>query len=180
MSVVNLRPFTAGDSAWLDEWFAPVAASVGYSGLDLTHPGASLLSRIGAISPPIARVIVREDVCAGIVICSLDTPRVSAAIVEIIATTPEAARRGSGMAAAAAIERELQAVGVRTIYAPAPAIHGIDVYFWIRLGYHPILRGGWPCSRPGVAWLSRDIVSKVIAEGAREAEADRSEHGPDG
>jgi hypothetical protein len=79
------------------------------------------------------------------------------AIIGLIATPPEAARRGSGMQAAALLEDELRARGVRTVYAPAHAVHGIAMYFWIRLGYRPLLRGDWPCEREGVAWLMRRL-----------------------
>jgi hypothetical protein len=31
------------------------------------------------------------------------------------------------------------------------------MYFWIRLGYRPLLRTEWPCERAGVAWLRREL-----------------------
>ena len=37
------------------------------------------------------------------------------------------------------------------------AVGAASVYFWIRLGYHPLLRPEWPCAREGVAWLTREI-----------------------
>ncbi len=157
MSVVDLRAVTAADLTWLDEWVASVAASVGYDALASEHPGASLIARIGAGAPPLARIIERDNEPVGIIICSLHAPRPGAAIIEIVATKRDAARRGSGMAAAAAIEDELRTAGLTTIFAPAPAVHGIDVYFWIRLGYRPIARNMWPCETAGVAWLQRDL-----------------------
>jgi hypothetical protein len=36
-------------------------------------------------------------------------------------------------------------------------MHGIDVYFWIRLGYHPLLRPEWPCEHAGVGWMLRQL-----------------------
>ena len=80
------------------------------------------------------------------------------AIVTIVATPKTAARRGAGMAAAAIVENELRDIGVQRVYAPAAAAHGISAYFWIRLGYRPLLRAAWPCERAGVAWLSREIA----------------------
>ena len=62
-----------------------------------------------------------------------------------------------GMSAAALVEDAVRAEGVRTLYAPAPAVHGIATYFWIRLGYRPLLREEWPCERVGVAWLVREL-----------------------
>ena len=62
------------------------------------------------------------------------------------------------MMAAAVAERELLELGVRTVYAPAAEVHGIAVYFWIRLGYAPLQRAEWPCELRGVLWLRRDIT----------------------
>jgi hypothetical protein len=62
------------------------------------------------------------------------------------------------MAAAALIEGELCATGASRVYAPAPEVHGIAMYFWIRLGYRPLMRGEWPCEHDGVAWLVRELV----------------------
>lgn len=90
--------------------------------------------------------------------CLERAPRRNAAIIELVATPPSEARRGTGMAAAALVEEMLRTDGARAIYAPAPAVHGIDVYFWIRLGYGPLLRADWPCAAGGVAWMRRDLV----------------------
>jgi hypothetical protein len=69
------------------------------------------------------------------------------------------ARRGAGMRAAVLVERQIRAKGMRTAYAPATAAHGISVYFWLRLGYRPLLRAEWPCARDGVVWLMRKLDS---------------------
>jgi hypothetical protein len=61
------------------------------------------------------------------------------------------------MQAAALLEVQLRKARIQRIYAPASAAHGIAVYFWIRLGYRPLLRADWPCNREGVAWLARDL-----------------------
>jgi hypothetical protein len=103
------------------------------------------------------RIVVRDGTDVGLVAYRLHDTTPAAALVEIVATPPEHARRGAGMAAAALVEGELRRAGVRTIYAPAPAVHGISMYFWIRLGYRPLPRTEWPCQRAGVAWLVRAI-----------------------
>ncbi len=156
--MLSLRALDVSDAAWLDEWLAPVAASVGYDELDADRPGATLLDRSASDPRVHARIIVRDsDDDVGLAVYRIDAPRRGAAVIEIVATRREFARRGSGMGAVALIEDELRAAGVGEVYAPAPAMHGIAVYFWIRLGYRPLMRAAWPCERAGVAWLVRAL-----------------------
>lgn len=157
MSLVTLRPFAAGDADWLDTWIATVAVSVGYDLIDADAPGTSLLGRLEDEAALAVQVIERDGDRVGLIVCRIGTPRERAAIIELVATPPALARRGSGMSAAVSIEDDLRAVGVRDVYAPAAAMHGIAIYFWIRLGYRPLPRSEWPCDRPGVAWLVRSI-----------------------
>jgi hypothetical protein len=154
---VALRPFGARDAAWLDGWIGAVAAQVGYDELCGANAGADLRERLAKERSLRARVIERDGVPTGLIVYRLRSPRRDAAIIELVAVSPRLARRGSGMAAAALLETELRDAGIRVVYAPAPAAHGIDVYFWIRLGYRPLQSPDWPCSRPGVAWLRRDL-----------------------
>jgi hypothetical protein len=154
---IALRPLLDADAAWLDGWLAPVAASVGYDEIDVTRPGASLRERAQRDGGVRATVIVRDGADAGLAVYRRAALNRGSAIIEIVATPPASARKGSGMMAAALIEEELRTGGVRSLYAPAPAAHGITMYFWIRLGYRPLLRGQWPCERDGVAWLVREL-----------------------
>ena len=153
---ISLRPFVAADAAWLDEWLASVAQSVGCNGIG-DAPGATITARLQREKNLRAHIIERDGEPAGVTLFRLKAPTKSSAIVELVATPPSESRRGAGMAAATLIEPELRAAGVRTVYAPAPEIHGIAMYFWIRLGYHPLLRPDWPCEREGVAWLTRTL-----------------------
>jgi hypothetical protein len=144
---VALRDATRSDDAWLDGWLPAVAASVGY---EVTEPKGRATVRSSD------RLIIERDAePVGIVIWRT-CPR-DAAIIELIATPTVHARHGCGMLAAALLEERLRTQGVRTIFAPASAVHGIAMYFWIRLGYRPLLRGDWPCARDGVAWLVRRL-----------------------
>lgn len=149
---VSLRDLCAGDAEWLDAWLPRVAGLVGYERDDT----ATLLARVKEDRRFKARVIIRDGVDVGVAVFS---PRPDGtARIELIATPLEHARKGAGMGAAALVEDELRAAGATTIFAPAPAANGIAMYFWIRLGYAPILRGEWPCEREGVAWLRREIA----------------------
>ena len=144
---VVLRAVSGDDAAWNGGWLPAAAALVGYKG-----GGDAKCGRGKALAT--TRIIERDGERVGVLIYRLHTPKRGGGIIELIATPPEHARRGSGMKAAALVEDELHAQGVREIYAPAPAAHGIAMYFWIRLGYRPLERAAWPCAREGVVWLS--------------------------
>jgi hypothetical protein len=141
------------DQAWLDTWLPAVAASVGYEASSPDRAQKRLiierseLERRGTAAPG----------CAGIIVYRTRTPARGAAIIELVATPPDHARHGAGMQAAALLEDQLRKARIQRIYAPASAAHGIAMYFWIRLGYRPLLRADWPCARDGVAWLARDL-----------------------
>lgn len=146
---VVLRAVSGDDAAWVGGWLPAAAASVGHEGGSDAKFGRDKTSK--------TMIIERDGERVGVLIYRLHTPKRGKATIELIATPPEHARRGSGMKAAAMIEDELCAQGVREIYAPAPAAHGIAMYFWIRLGYRPLERDAWPCAREGVAWLVRRL-----------------------
>ena len=155
---IALRLLLDADAAWLDGWLAPVAASVGYElrGRS-TKPTARRSTKGTKVEVVRTKVIVRDGVDVGVAVYRPAAPTRGSAIIELVATLPAFARRGSGMMAAALIEEELRAGGVLRLYAPAPAVHGIAMYFWIRLGYRPLLRAQWPCEAEGVAWLVREL-----------------------
>ncbi len=153
---VALRPLEGGDIAWIDGWLGAVASSVGCGPTDAS-PGEWLCGRLARERQLRVDIIERDGRAAGAAVYRTRAPRRNAAIIELVATPPAEARRGTGMAAAALIEQLLRASGVRVVYAPAPAVHGIDVYFWIRLGYRPLPRDAWPCALGGVAWMRRDL-----------------------
>lgn len=149
-SVIGVRGLRDDDGAWLRGWLPAVAASVGYD-------VAWMRGDAGDGDARVVRVIVRDDVAVGVVVYRVDAPRELCAIVEFVGTPAAEARRGAGMRAAALVEDELRVRRVRTVFAPVASMHGISMYFWIRLGYRPLLRGEWPCAVEGVAWLRRDL-----------------------
>jgi hypothetical protein len=144
---VTLRERRPEDAAWLTTWLPDVAAGAGHTDFDLTEWVASER----------AQIIVVDGTDAGVVGYRLHAPAADAAMLTLVAMPRERARRGAGMAASALIEPMLRDAGVRVVYAPATAAHGISMYFWIRLGYRPLPRAEWPCLRAGIAWLSREI-----------------------
>lgn len=139
---VALRPEVAADAPWLERWLPAVAASVGYE-----QRGDS---------PAAMRIIVRDGRDIGVLRYHLRRATADA-LIDLVAAPAEESRRGAGMAAAALAEGELRAAGASRVFAPAPQAHGIAVYFWIRLGYRPLMHPEWPCDRQGVAWLVRDL-----------------------
>ncbi|MDE3094593.1 MAG: GNAT family N-acetyltransferase [Chloroflexota bacterium] len=112
------------------------------------------------------RAIDRDGAPVGVVAYTLHRPGRGVATIDLVATPTGQARRGAGMTAARLVEGEMRAAGISRVYAPAPAVHGIAVYFWIRLGYRPLLRPAWPCERPGAGWMMRDITARTRAERA--------------
>jgi hypothetical protein len=150
---VSLRDLRREDAGWLDTWLGACAASVGYERMDPARAAQTLFN-----------VLSEEDLRARVI--TVDAPiglvtyrnHATDAVIEFVGVQPAHARRGYGHAGAALVEEEMRTAGVTRIFAAAPGIHGIDVYFWIRLGYRPLLRREWPCDRPGVAWLARDLA----------------------
>lgn len=151
-----LRRATDADAPWLDTWLASTAASVGCDEIDGARPGRSLIARVRERGVQ-ARIIERDDADAGLVVYRTGASNRGSAIIELVATPLAQARCGTGIGAAVLVEDELRASGAGVAYAPAPAVHGIAMYFWIRLGYRPLMRGQWPCERSGVAWLAREL-----------------------
>lgn len=148
---VSLRDLHVDDAAWLDTWLGACASSVGYDAIDARAASASLFARLERADLHAKVIRTGDDI--GIVTYRIAEP----AMIEFVGVQPTQARRGYGHAGAALVEEILRASGAGAIYAPASAIHGIAVYFWIRLGYRPLLQDEFPCKRDGVAWLKRDL-----------------------
>jgi hypothetical protein len=147
---VALRRLRKSDASWIDTWLEPVAASVGF--------GASDATSLTADPSRTVAVITRRDRPVGLIAYRLAARET--AIIELVATPLAEPRSGAGMRAAALLEASLRRRAVRTIYAPVSEVHGIAMYFWIRLGYRPLLRDDWPRMCDRVVWLRRDIASR--------------------
>jgi hypothetical protein len=161
VTAVTLRPIGPPDHGWLSAWLPDAAVRAGH------HDAPALLATVRKRGAS-ASIINIDGAPAGI-IAWRRAARSSTAAIEFLGVEQQHARRGAGMTAARLLEEALTRRGVRTMYAPAPAAHGIAMYFWIRLGYRPLLRGEWPCERSGVAWLRRDVATAPAAAGAASA-----------
>jgi hypothetical protein len=145
---IALRRQGAADAEWVDSWLPAVATAL----------QCELTGRVGGMT---RSIITRDGSRIGLIAHRMLSD--TAAIIELVATPAALARRGAGMQAAALLEASLRKRGVRTIYAPAPEVHGIAMYFWIRLGYRPLMRGEWPEVREGTVWLRREIAATTRA-----------------
>lgn len=152
---VSLRDVRAEDGAWLDAWLGACAASVRYDTIEVNEPSRSLAA---AIEAGLRAQVIVADEPAGVITYRAHTPAPTEAIIEFVGVEPAYARRGHGQAAAAVLADALREADVQRIFAPAPEMHGIAMYFWIRLGYRPLMRSEWPCAREGTAWLVRDLA----------------------
>jgi hypothetical protein len=158
-SRVALRRPRKSDGSWLETWF---------SAWQQHNFPASNASDLLAESDRDVSIILRDGVPIGVITWSATGAE---GMIHTVAIEPAHTRLGAGMQAAALAERRMTTRGVRMIFAPAPDAHGISVYFWIRLGYRPLLRADWPCDRKGVVWMRRDITGP---EAARQTKGSQS------
>jgi len=112
-----------------------------------------------------AVLISRDGLAIGIAVALPGALEADAACVPLIAIAPPQRFRGLGGEAALAIEaRILDRWGCAQVLAPVPEGRGLAVYFWLRLGYAPLIRSlaPWPLvglngrSVPGI-WMGRDV-----------------------
>ena len=91
-----------------------------------------------------------------------DGPHAKAATVAFICIEPAMRYRGLGGEAALAVERRLRGgLAVDDVFAAVPETRGLAVYFWLRLGYRPLLSSRAPApprfaTGGGGIWLLRD------------------------
>jgi hypothetical protein len=100
----------------------------------------------------------------GVAIVLRDCPTAFEATIPFIAIDPTRRFRGLGGEAGLALEQHLRhRHASERLYAPVPDGRGLAVYFWLRLGYRPLLTSESPGpligltagSPPGI-WLMRD------------------------
>ena len=110
--------------------------------------------RVG-IEAPVAggpAVIVRLSDGAAVGAVSLETNATTLTIQSLCIDSP-ARSYGCGSEAAWLLVRAAEASGYQLLRAWAPPTHGLAVYFWFRMGFHP-LHGEGP---EGGIWLERQL-----------------------
>jgi len=83
----------------------------------------------------------------GLAVAVAGQPNAGSACISLLAIEPAERFRGLGGEAALALEgRMLDSWRSRVVLAPVPEGRGLAVYFWLRLGYRPLLRADapWP------------------------------------
>ena len=96
---------------------------------------------------------------AGIVACRVPWPSSGWLTFELAVLAEETRGRGLALEAVTVIEREARARGLADAFAaPVEAEFGRAVYFWLRLGYRPVLRSQlpWPDRGGADLWVVRD------------------------
>lgn len=96
-----------------------------------------------------------------------DVPAPGSAALPFLAIDPERRFRGLGGEAGIGLSEHLLGQGFEKVYAPAPDGRGLAVYFWLRLGFRPLLQADSPGPVLGLAgepirgiWmLSEEVVS---------------------
>lgn len=80
-----------------------------------------------------------------------------AAQIELLAVPPGRRRLGIGSRTALAIEKRLRR-SADAIYVAVPARLGLALYFWLRLGYRPLLQPDWPARLDDASvWMVRKL-----------------------
>jgi hypothetical protein len=100
----------------------------------------------------------------GLAVILPDVPVSGAVALPFLAIEPQRRFRGLGGEASLALERHLRRrLGTERFYAPVPDGRGLAVYFWLRLGYRPLLTSLEPAPVAGLnpqpgsgIWMLRD------------------------
>lgn len=102
----------------------------------------------------------------GLAVVHLNTPEPGAVSVPFLAIDPARRFRGLGGEAGLAIERHIRTrLGTTRFYAPISDGRGLAVYFWLRLGYRPLVMSespgalvGLTAQSPAGIWMLRDTA----------------------
>lgn len=145
---MSLRRVQASEIAPLSEWLSPIAMAAGAtpyaSAADLQH--ASTEQDL---------LLYREAAGEAFIALSKDVPVRQALRISFIAVPKATRRLGIGGRAALAAEKRA-AASARCIYVSVSSVTGIALYFWLRLGYRPLMRREWPHELDGSSsWMVR-------------------------
>jgi hypothetical protein len=144
-----IEPSAVAAMPWLESSLAP-----DWTADDLTQ---ALGSKQGVL------ISDAHGVALGIAIVDTDAIP-DATCIPFLAIDPSRRFRGLGGEAGLAIERHVRSrLGETRFYAPIPDGRGLAVYFWLRLGYRPLLASespgpliGLTSEPPAGIWMLRD------------------------
>ena len=147
---MKLRPVRPADAERLTSWLPDVAADTAWA--EWAEPDS--LAR--AVHEP---NVLTDESCAVFLAFELESPNQHAALVDVLAVSPEQRRLGIGGRAVLALERHLRGKA-NCVYARVPASIGLALYFWLRLGYRPLTKKEWPVSPKSAGpavWMMRNL-----------------------
>lgn len=139
----------AGMSGWLEAALAP----------EWTLPDleASVAGGNGVL------ISDTDGTATGAAVVLPNAPSDGCATIPFLATEPERRFRGLGGEAGLALDRWLRSTGYQKVYAPVPDGRGLAVYFWLRLGFRPLMTPESPGALHGLSqepvrgiWMLRD------------------------
>lgn len=145
-----LRPLRATHVASLAQWLPAAALAAGcerWAAEDALRAAAGRETVLAIVG----------DGPIGLLEYEAASPEPDAAFVRLLLIEPERRRVGTGSRAALALERRLSR-SARRLYVAVPAHMGLALYFWLRLGYRPLVQSEWPAT-PATpsAWMVREL-----------------------
>jgi ribosomal protein S18 acetylase RimI-like enzyme len=147
-----LRMLRASDVPALASWLPAIASELG---CDRWAGETALRDGVGA---PDA-LLFSDHAGDAFIAYQTGTPSAGAATIDLVAVAHQQRRLGLGGRAALALERRLAREADR-IYVRVPSRIGIALYFWLRLGYRPLLQHDWPAAAIDddlSAWMMRGL-----------------------
>jgi RimJ/RimL family protein N-acetyltransferase len=159
---VALRPLSEADLPLVETWYGRATAAVG--GLRTGQVEADLRRHLeGARAQPdralLAITLAEGEEVAGLLDRRAPYPVAGWLTVGFLALAEPYRGRGLGSEAVLALEEDARRRGLaRHFAAGVVADAGRALYFWLRLGYRPLLQAHlpWPSPREGVVWMVRE------------------------
>ncbi|HEY8491760.1 MAG TPA: hypothetical protein VIO14_12295 [Dehalococcoidia bacterium] len=155
---VRLRPLAEGDRPLVEPWLAEAAAAVRGRGAPREPCGFQELVRALAADgwSALFALDLGDGEPSGLLGCQL-APDGDWCTFTFAALRAGRRVTGYGGEAVLALERRLREAGLAARFrAGVPHGNGLAVYFWLRIGYRPLLRSAWEAGfAPGRTWMVR-------------------------
>jgi ribosomal protein S18 acetylase RimI-like enzyme len=146
---VALRALRNSEVGVLEDWVPPLAASLGVARWSEADALTSAVSDRAAL----LYVDAAGEAFLSYIARTQPTRFVQ---IDFIAVPPAKRRLGLGGRAALALEKRLAREHGRVLLS-VPASAGLALYFWLRLGYRPLLRSQWPTAVSNTIWMEREL-----------------------